>query len=212
MTCAYSCRATQIVVKYYAQWWAKRDALAAGDSVEEHEMIDLTAYILEYFNGRAMEQYIFHDNGGDSKTALQGFLQPGSIMSAYNVQEAPAALQQFGPGLVAAFEVYDDFTDHQVRHHYGQHKGSYKGSHAMALVGSRVGDDGKLYLLLQNWWSDKQFVEVDADYFEACGAVLHFIKTPQTEPMTKFPTHTGHILQTEAITMTEKYTGERALV
>lgn len=91
-------------------------------------------------------------------------------MTGMGLEKASAALQQFGPALVARFKVHEDFLHHKVHHHHGQPRGSVKGLHAMALVGSRIGDDGKLYLLLQHWWPDKQFVEVDAEYFEACGA------------------------------------------
>jgi len=37
----------------------------------------------------------------------------------------------------------------------------------MVLVGSRSDENKKLFLLLQNWWLRKQFVEVDLEYFEA---------------------------------------------
>jgi hypothetical protein len=49
---------------------------------------------------------------------------------------------------------------------------------ACGVVGHRkeVNDDR---YLLQNWWNSKPFVEVDAQYLESCGAVIHFVKTPQ---------------------------------
>ena len=34
--------------------------------------------------------------------------------------------------------------------------------------------------LLQNFWKQKQFVQVDEDYLEYSGAPVHFVKTPQT--------------------------------
>ena len=37
----------------------------------------------------------------------------------------------------------------------------------MLIVGFRI-QDGKVRLLLQNWWLTKQFVEVDEDYLKSC--------------------------------------------
>lgn len=35
------------------------------------------------------------------------------------------------------------------------------------------------FFLLQNWWAEKQFVEVDLSYLAGTGATLSFIITPQ---------------------------------
>jgi hypothetical protein len=66
------------------------------------------------------------------------------------------------------------------RHFYIAPTGKTIGFHAMVLVGHRYEKcKNKLYFLLQNWWKNKQFIEVDEDYLEISGANITFIKTPQ---------------------------------
>ena len=81
----------------------------------------------------------------------------------------------------------------------------------MALVGARRDDNNNVFFLLQNWSLKKQFIEVDLEYLEACGATLYFVKTPQTSVPTESPTHAGHIIQTEAIDMQERHALEGPL-
>jgi len=62
----------------------------------------------------------------------------------------------------------------------------------MVLLGHRYDKiKNKQYFLLQNWWKNKQFVEVDEDYLEKCGAVITFIKTPQFSIPVQFSTNYG---------------------
>ena len=50
----------------------------------------------------------------------------------------------------------------------------------MLVVGYRRLSDGSIRLLLQNWWHDKQFVEVDEEYYNSCvNAPARFVVTPQ---------------------------------
>ena len=54
------------------------------------------------------------------------------------------------------------------------------GLHAMVLVGVRKNGNGPRYLL-QNWWSKKPFVEVDADYLKSSWK-LHKIECANFQP------------------------------
>ena len=47
------------------------------------------------------------------------------------------------------------------------------GTHAMVVIGGRY-EGRKLWLLLQNWWTDMQLVEVSAEYLENCSARVSF--------------------------------------
>ena len=50
----------------------------------------------------------------------------------------------------------------------------------------------RTYFLLQNWWSYKQFIEVDDIYLEnSVGTEVYFIKNPQTEIPTTFKANKG---------------------
>lgn len=46
----------------------------------------------------------------------------------------------------------------------------------MFLIGTQE-YDGKLFFLLQSWWTKKQLVEVDEHHLRACGARLSFVVT-----------------------------------
>jgi len=48
-----------------------------------------------------------------------------------------------------------------------------EGTHAMVIIGGRY-EGRKLWLLLQNWWTDMQLVEVSAEYLKNCGALITF--------------------------------------
>jgi hypothetical protein len=67
--------------------------------------------------------------------------------------------------------------------------------HAMVAVGYRLDSTGKLILLLQNWWSYRQFVEVDIDYFDSVKASLHVCKTPQHSTRKTYTMVEGNYLE-----------------
>ena len=59
----------------------------------------------------------------------------------------------------------------------------------MVLIGCRTDEaSGRKLYLLQNWWKNKQFVEVDAEYLKQCGVTMYFVETPQTCIPDIFPT------------------------
>lgn len=100
--------------------------------------------------------------------------------------------ERYGPGLVSGFKVFDDFLTEGKYSYIGQphgHRyrprdrisdevGGYTETHSMVAVGYREAN-GTKYFLLQNWWQNKQFVEVDKEYLTRCGGVMYFITTPE---------------------------------
>jgi hypothetical protein len=96
-------------------------------------------------------------------------------------------LKSYGPGLVSGFCVAKDFigTDWQ---HLGKYEvEKFEGRHAMVLVGYRIIDGKKLYLL-QNWWKSKPYIEVDVDYLLSSKAAVHFVQEKQFQ-MGDYPTN-----------------------
>ena len=63
--------------------------------------------------------------------------------------------------------------------------------HSMVLLGFRQengtggarGGQVKTFFFIQNWWREKQFVEVSAEYFAVCRPRVYFVVDP---PLTKF--------------------------
>ncbi len=91
------------------------------------------------------------------------------------------------------------FRNQTKHHHRGKPVGALIGLHAMALVGYRKDEDGRRYFLLQNWWKQKQFVEVDEEYLRECEAQLHFVQTDQCEIPPNFAKSYGVYYELEAL-------------
>lgn len=50
------------------------------------------------------------------------------------------------------------------------------GMHAMLLIGGRIAADGSFYFLMQNWWENRFFIEVSADYLYSSESTISFIE------------------------------------
>ena len=50
----------------------------------------------------------------------------------------------------------------------------------MLLVGVKGSGDSKTFLV-QNWWRNKQFVQISRSYLIGCLPIIYFVHTPQTE-------------------------------
>lgn len=109
---------------------------------------------------------------------------------------------------MSGFEVHEDFVNASIHHHYGKPLGKFIGLHAMALVGHRMDQNGTEYYLLQNWWKEKQCVEIDAEYLMRSGASINFIKTPQAK-IPNFSVHFGTVFELELIDKPERHPYER---
>lgn len=148
-------------------------------------MLDVVGYARNNLTSAALKAHIFGGLTEDnSATLLSKILEPYSRISyaPKNAKGLRSDFEAYGVGLVHNMMVQEDFLDPTVRKHYGAStRGRLVGRHAMALVGHRTSAGGKSFFLLQNWWKDKQFVEVDIDYLSACGAYIRFILTPQNE-------------------------------
>merc|ERR1711935_1050628 len=76
---------------------------------------------------------------------------------------------------------YDEYDDTDV--------GQKPKNHAMVLIGVRW-KDGKLRVLLQNWWKEMQLLEVSASLLEKSGATLSFLSMKITDvDQDKFGAH-----------------------
>eukprot|EP00039_Didymoeca_costata_P015588 m.268106 g.268106 ORF g.268106 m.268106 type:complete len:254 (-) comp16254_c0_seq2:156-917(-) len=189
------------VVQYYNIW----HYALKSDTTADHKMLDLARVIRDTFSAEQLQHYVFDAVGGSSIEFLESILQAESIIIASHPTLYQEHLQQYGPGLVAQFEVHEDFLN-DVHHHYGKPSGKYVGLHAMVLMGARE-SEGKRYFLLQNWWKHKQFVEVDEEYLERSAATVFFVKTPQTAIPHKLPVNSGHYFET-AVDKPESYPRE----
>jgi hypothetical protein len=196
-----------IVAHYYALW---HYSLKNGvKTATPHAMVDMRKHIRERFDTKALHRHVFDDKGGDSRTYLRSLLLHCSILVCCRPEVYGVYLQTYGPALVSGFYVHDDFSsNHSVHHHYGSVTGEYIGMHAMVLVGARMDVTHGWCFLLQNWWNNKQFVEVDEQHLESSGAMVQFIKTPQDSMNTHLFTVEGRWCECDMLDKPERMQGE----
>jgi hypothetical protein len=141
--------------------------------------VDIRTYILRHLDTNHLSKLITHCGGGNSRTIYQNLIgsQAMLIITGFNSyqNEIKKHLELYGPGLVTGFQIEKQFQRDQSKH-YGKLMGEIIGSHSMVLVGVRQDEMGNQYVLLQNWWKHKQFVECDAEYFSSSGATIYFCK------------------------------------
>jgi len=174
-------------------------------------MLNLGLYVKTQSTSDEMYRHIFDDRGGDSVSFLRQILQPGSDVIFVDPTAVNNEFERYGPALLSRFQVFEDFQDDKVHFHSGSPRGESRGRHAMVALGMCVRADGARHFLVQNWWANKQFVEMSEDYLKQCDGLLVFIKTLQTAIPHKLPTLSGHYFETDMLDKEEHYHLERSL-
>jgi hypothetical protein len=178
--------------------------LVVMNNVNEVPMLNMAEYLKKYMPGDALYHHIWNNKGGDSLDFLENILntRPDSetIVTLSNKAlaetEMDKLLKSYGPGLVSGFCVAKAFIGNDWQH-LGKYKvEKFEGRHAMVLVGYRIVDGKKRYLL-QNWWKFKPYVEVDIEYLLSSKATIHFIKEKQFE-MGDYPANLETLVECES--------------
>ncbi|CAE7840620.1 unnamed protein product [Symbiodinium sp. CCMP2592] len=172
--------------------------LVAMQATGTSKMLDLADYIRKYRTAKELEDHIFRDEGGSSQAFLREILSNSSgvvdfscrslvdeIVGQAIIKRIVSNLKEFGPALVSGFMVTENFLDAKIHQYFGQDNSNEVGLHAMVLVGHRK-DGGQDRFLLQNWWSDKGFIEVDAEYLAGQRASLVFVQSDQPDIPVQF--------------------------
>ena len=92
-------------------------------------------------------------------------------------------------------------------HYEGLPRGKSLGYHAMVLLGMKT--TPVRTLLLQNWWSRKQFISVSEEYVNATGATITFVTTPQMSILACFSTHSFKYAETSFLDRPERLLEEK---
>ena len=79
----------------------------------------------------------------------------------------------------------------------------------MTLIGFRNDEMGNIYFLFQNWWKNKQFIEVNVEYFKNCSAIAYFIETPQNNISYTYALSYGKYGETTNFEMKDSYELEK---
>jgi hypothetical protein len=165
------------------------------------DMIDMSKYVRHYLPTKCLEKYL-SKGSGDSLKFLEsilhgrngqfrgnaGYLQVGFPLETEDMPLLFDRLKQYGPALITNFQVEEDFVGGTRVIFDGEptsgtsHVSELR--HAMLLVGIRMDPVAREWrLLLQNWWRNKQFIEVSLGYMAKCEAKVAFILTSQERMM-----------------------------
>lgn len=141
-------------------------------------MVDIVDYLRKHMSSESLINHIFQNAGGYSIAFLQSILglKDHSCLEKPSIKstDLPEYLHKYGAGLVSNFEVWSCFHCETIDVHEGYPKGQRVGNHSMVLIGYRYDSNNKIKYLMQNWWTNKLFVEMDAEYAHTCGAQLAF--------------------------------------
>ena len=175
---------------------------------KHHEMLNVAKYIVKFFSADMIYDRVVNDTGASSAAFLQNIMglelinihefsidagnpKDAAIVTAKSTTAEAELVATFlktaGVGLVARFKVEPAFQGNDVSFTANALRGKVVGLHAMTLVGHRE-DDGQHLFLLQNWWKEKQFIEVSAEYLAAARAGIMFVLEEVTEIPKEFPT------------------------
>jgi len=173
------------------------------------KMLELADYIRKYRAAQELEDHIFRDEGGSSRAFLAQILANTSGLVGFDctsmvdedvgqaiIHRIIKNLKEFGPALVSGFMVTENFLDAKTHQHLCQDSSNEFGLHAMVLVGHRK-DGGQDRFLLQNWWSDKSFIEVDAEYLAGQRASLVFVQSDQPDIPVQFSRNSARHVELE---------------
>ena len=180
-----------VVMALYVFW---KHNVAAGVA-PGHAQVDLTAFLLRCRSAAELWAFVDSDSGGhslESLPQLTGLSESDIItlnsthLRRYRASVADEVMRYFdeyGPGLISNLVVTHDLRNNAIARHDGAcataHPIDAKRDterHAMVFVGYRTdAATGELKLLVQNWWAEKQFLEMDLDYLIARSASLSFI-------------------------------------
>jgi hypothetical protein len=109
-----------VVTQYYSIWNTKLKA--DPEATSGHGMIDITAEIATFWKGKDLHWHIFLDEGSESTSFLLRILHANTSLFSFlprqaSYEDLADALRTYGPALVPAFMVHNDFTNAFIHHH-----------------------------------------------------------------------------------------------
>ncbi len=171
-------------------------------SNERVGMVDISIFLRRHADSESLRQHILWNVGGHSGEFLRNLLQLPNYEAFEKPDikslDIPQLLRKYGPALVSSMEVRSCFYDQSKDVHLGIPTGELLGHHALVLVGYRMEGDEIRYLL-QNWWENKAFVEVNAFYLRATGCILSFCVLPQMSIPSTFSTNYSRHVECNAL-------------
>ena len=165
--------------------------VTCGSGGTEHQMINAGKFIAEEFTAGQILDHLTKEDGGSSERfakQIMGLHENELEIFLPTTELLAATLKKYGVGLVSYMLADSNFNDGTDKCSYldDDYKGN-GGGHAMVVVGHRT-HAGRHIFLLQNWWRNKQLIEVSAEYMAKSKAQVQFV-TKKLEHIPKtFPT------------------------
>jgi hypothetical protein len=144
------------------------------------QTIDLQNLVVQslLLDSRKKARLLFHVGGVSAQDIFCKLLGHNKLNEVLRFEDIPKFLKQFGVGFVCNFEVTEQFrTSDQCKYEgNSDNKNDERiiGVQSMVLVGYRRLPNGKLHILLQNWWFHKQWIECDETYFQKTNGRIFF--------------------------------------
>ena len=172
----------------------------------DQKMLDLSTYIRNCFSNHELTEFLVKGEGGSSVSffaRITGISVRKLLSRSFNARKSEDpdyfnvctawALRTFArlrePGLVSGFLIetafgdarqstFDYEVDEQNFYMYAERRGGVKPiTHSMVLIGVHHDEKtGKVWFLLQNFWRNKYFCLVSAEYLASCDAKISFVR------------------------------------
>lgn len=145
--------------------------------------VTVPEFVRKLYSREAIYERIMRNKGGHATEVYRSLCKDGKGVKYTNGEtpdEAFELIKEHKVGLVNHFRVTEDFEKDGKFSYEGRANIEHCGSHAMLCIGMRKDSSGVWWLLLQNWWEEKQFVEVTWDYLHSCFGDLRFYTKPVT--------------------------------
>lgn len=153
------------------------------------EVINLPVYLMQHAPPQLLEDLIWNKRGVNSHKFFNSIAGGTTAQLEDDITEVTAEALESKlrecntPALVSQMRLPQSFLFDLDTYSYcddgdGYQPSGGKAKHSMLLVGSRrtTENGNNTRFLLQNWWKDKPFVEVDAAFLKRYGAEVRFAK------------------------------------
>ena len=135
--------------------------------------VDIEAFVRRNMDSNLLAKLLCRAGGASSVEVFQQLLTNPMLSIVNDFDKVRSCLECYGPGVVSGFRIEPRF--HSAAWSFdGTFFGPSVSAHSMVLVGVREDVHGKKWVLLQNWWLGKQFLECDETYFKSAGATVSF--------------------------------------
>jgi len=171
-------------------------------------MLDYSLYMRDCLSTEQLSEYLL--NGTGSSLAVlkdltnKSFQSPKFItVPTKIIRRNPSYVSRlcmsYGAGLISEFQVEKIFLDAAAATPTFDGEvdaSSLVGTHAMVLLGMRRDPNTlKWHMLLQNTWTDLQFVDMTLEYFLSANPKLTFVEAAGVKANDGLPTNTAEIAE-----------------